>query len=80
MTPSVRIAAKFGVSVQAILDANGLNWSSIIYTGRTLIIPGVGPTPRGSAADRRHPLAGDGGERTTISASDSPSAFQSTGW
>ncbi len=37
----IRIAAKFGVSVQSILDANGLNWSSIIYTGRTLTIPGV---------------------------------------
>lgn len=42
-----RIAAKFGVSVQAILDANGLGWSSIIYAGRTLIIPGVGSNPAG---------------------------------
>ncbi|MHB1171077.1 MAG: LysM peptidoglycan-binding domain-containing protein [Lacisediminihabitans sp.] len=36
-----RIAARFGVSIQSILDANGLGWSSIIYTGRTLTIPGV---------------------------------------
>ncbi|GAB3045831.1 hypothetical protein GCM10027052_30460 [Parafrigoribacterium mesophilum] len=33
------IAGKFGVSIQSILTANGLNWSSIIYTGRTLVIP-----------------------------------------
>ncbi|HEU4849520.1 MAG TPA: LysM peptidoglycan-binding domain-containing protein [Terrimesophilobacter sp.] len=35
------IAAKFGVSIQSLLDANGLTRSSIIYAGRTLVIPGV---------------------------------------
>ncbi|WP_262405989.1 LysM peptidoglycan-binding domain-containing protein [Protaetiibacter sp. SSC-01] len=35
------IAKKFGVSIQSLLDANGLGWSSIIYAGRTLTIPGV---------------------------------------
>lgn len=35
------IARSFGVSIQSILDANGLSWSSIIYSGRTLTIPGV---------------------------------------
>lgn len=35
------IAARFGVSIQAILSANGLSISSIIYAGRTLVIPGV---------------------------------------
>ena len=35
------IAQKFGVSIQSILDANGLGWSSIIYAGRSLTIPGV---------------------------------------
>jgi LysM repeat protein len=35
-----RIAAKFGVTAQAILEANGLSWSSIIYGGRSLTIPG----------------------------------------
>ena len=35
------IAAKFGVSIQAILAANGMGWSSIIYSGRTLVIPSV---------------------------------------
>jgi LysM repeat protein len=34
------VAVRFGVTVQDILNANGLNWSSIIYAGRTLTIPG----------------------------------------
>jgi LysM repeat protein len=34
------IAKKFAVTVSAILKANGLTTSSIIYAGRTLIIPG----------------------------------------
>lgn len=35
------IARSYGVTVQAILSANALGWSSIIYSGRTLIIPAV---------------------------------------
>ena len=35
-----RIAAKFKVSTQSVLTANGLGWSSIIYPGQTLAIPG----------------------------------------
>lgn len=34
-----KIAAKFGVTSQAILNANNLTWSSIIYGGHTLVIP-----------------------------------------
>lgn len=40
-----KIAAKFGVSVQAILTANGLGKTSIIYAGKTLVIPGVATAP-----------------------------------
>jgi N-acetylmuramoyl-L-alanine amidase len=36
------IAARFGVGVQAVLDANGLSRSSTIYVGRSLTIPAVG--------------------------------------
>lgn len=36
-----RIASKFGVTTQAILTANGLGWSSIIYPGQSLAIPGA---------------------------------------
>lgn len=34
------IAHRFGVSISAVLAANGLSASSIIYAGRTLVIPG----------------------------------------
>jgi N-acetylmuramoyl-L-alanine amidase len=42
------IATKFGVSIQAILNANGLSWSSLIYTGRAIVIPAVIVTPAGT--------------------------------
>jgi len=36
------IAARFGVTTQAVLTANGLGWSSIIYPGQTIAIPSGG--------------------------------------
>lgn len=38
------IAKKFGVTVAAVLSANNLTASSMIYAGRTLVIPGVATT------------------------------------
>jgi len=38
-----RIAARFGVSVESVLSANGLGWSSIIYPGQTIAIPATTP-------------------------------------
>jgi N-acetylmuramoyl-L-alanine amidase len=35
------IADRFGVSTLSILTANGLGWSSIIYPGQSIAIPGV---------------------------------------
>jgi N-acetylmuramoyl-L-alanine amidase len=37
------IAARFGMTTQAVLDANGLGWRSIIYPGQQLRVPGAGP-------------------------------------
>ncbi len=34
------IAAKFGLATQTVLSANGLAWTSIIYPGQTIAIPG----------------------------------------
>jgi len=34
------VAGSAGVSVQSVLDANGLGWSSIIYPGQVLALPG----------------------------------------
>ena len=39
------IARKFGVTIAAVLSANGLSASSIIYAGRTLVIPGASVQP-----------------------------------
>lgn len=38
------IARRHGVSVGSVLTANALSWSSIIYPGQTLVIPGA-PVP-----------------------------------
>jgi LysM repeat protein len=43
------IAARFGVSTQALLDANGLSWSSVIYAGRELVIPSGGGSSSGGS-------------------------------
>lgn len=34
------IASRFGVSTQSVLEANGLGWSTIIYPGQSIVIPG----------------------------------------
>jgi len=44
------IATKYSVSVQGILNANGLTWSSIIYGGRSLVIPGPKPASSDTGA------------------------------
>ncbi len=42
------IASRFGVSMSSLLAANGLTMSSIIYAGRTLIIPSTGSSSASS--------------------------------
>ena len=52
------IAQRFGVTVQAILAANGLTSASIIYAGRKLVIPGVtGPAATSTASTTGSPTA-----------------------
>ncbi|UYN84366.1 MAG: LysM peptidoglycan-binding domain-containing protein [Microcella sp.] len=58
------IAARFGITTQSILDANALTWSSIIYPGQWLTIPGhessstiPAPSIRESASDAEIELA-----------------------
>ena len=46
------IADAAGVSVQSLLDANGLGWSSIIYPGQSLTLPGHA-APSAVATDQR---------------------------
>ena len=49
------IAARFGVATQAVLTANGLGWSSIIYAGQTIAIPGAATTATVSNAAKAAP-------------------------
>jgi LysM repeat protein len=49
------IARRFGVTIPAILSANGLSTSSIIYTGRTLVIPGGAAAAPGASAPGLQP-------------------------
>ena len=48
------LAAAHGVSVSALLSANGLTYTSTIYAGKTLVLPASGPSlsaeQRGNAA------------------------------
>ncbi|WP_439563874.1 LysM peptidoglycan-binding domain-containing protein [Microcella sp.] len=61
------IAARFGISTQSLLDANGLAWTSIVYPGQALVIPGriaepaIAPAPVvGLAADAPADAPGPG--------------------
>jgi len=48
------LAAQFGVSTQSILDASGLTWTSIVYPGQLILVPGRVPAP----TPARAPLVG----------------------
>lgn len=45
-----KIAGVAGVPVQSVLEANGLGWSSVIYPGQTITIPGGAPVLQASPA------------------------------
>jgi N-acetylmuramoyl-L-alanine amidase len=65
-----KIAAKFGVTLAKLLKANDLSMSSIIYTGHTLVIPGVATTTTSSTGSGTVTLLNDeqeGNARTIIS-------------
>lgn len=76
------IASRFGVSIQDILTANGLGWSSVIYAGRTLAIPGASSAPTVTPAAVVTPAAtpaastsNSGGQTYTIVAGDTISGI-----
>lgn len=52
-----RIAARFGTTVQAIVQANGLSNPNLIYVGQQLIIPATVPVPPPSHAVAPPPVA-----------------------
>ncbi len=52
------LAHRYGSTVQAIVDANGLDSRATIYVGTTLVIPGDAPAPSPApAASRTHTVA-----------------------
>jgi len=67
------IASRFGVTTQAVLAANGLRWSSIIYPGQTIAIPAGGHAATSAApAPSATPSTGTS---YTIKAGDTLSAL-----
>jgi LysM repeat protein len=64
------IAAMYGVTVQALMQANGLKNPNLIYAGQKLIIPGCGGSPThpcvGCATPPPPPPSGGGGCYTYI--------------
>lgn len=46
------IAKRHGITTNAVLSANGLGWSSIIYPGQTIKIPGSAPSVPGLTAEQ----------------------------
>lgn len=68
------IAARFGISTQAVLDANGLGWRSIIYPGQALAIPGtVAATAVGATDAPAAPaVGGDADEVLAMPVSERP--------
>lgn len=51
------IAARYGVATAALLAANGLSWSSIIYPGQRLAVPAPSPMRIASAVTPAAPAA-----------------------
>jgi len=70
------IAGRFGVTTQAVLTANGLGWSSIIYPGQTIAIPAGGSPAAASSAPAAPPAAPPAASTSyTIVAGDTLSAL-----
>lgn len=73
------IARRNGVSIAAVFSANGLGWSSIIYPGQKIAIPGAAaptpaPAPAPAAPPAMVPVAATGAAYT-IRAGDTISAI-----
>ena len=71
------IAAAHGVSTSALLDANGLGWSSIIYPGQTLALPGSTSGASATTAPRAAatPTASTSGSSYIIRTGDTVSSI-----
>lgn len=74
-----RIAARFGVTTQAVLTANGLSWSSIIYPGQTIAIPGSALAAESVSSVTPIPATDESGDPPTTPVVSTPApVIQST--
>lgn len=71
------IAQRHGVSIKAVLNANRLGWSSIIYPGQKLTIPGSGGVSDAVPASSSTPVrvAASSGGKHVVKAGDTISAI-----
>ena len=64
------IAAQYGTSVQAIMDASGLTDANYIYVGQQLVVPGAGGVVQAASAPAANsgaaPAGGGGGGTTYV--------------
>ncbi|MCW4459393.1 LysM peptidoglycan-binding domain-containing protein [Microbacterium sp. MPKO10] len=79
-----RIASRHDVSTQSLLDANGLSWSSVIYPGQKLTIPGAGKSSGHSDSSTSDSTKSDSktsdnakGSTYTVVSGDTPSSIAS---
>jgi LysM repeat protein len=82
-----RIAARFGTTVQALVQANNIVNPNLIYVGQVLIIPGVGPQPTPpiqptapGPTSTPQPGAFDFGGQTQTFANPQPMKDSGMGW
>lgn len=68
------IAARFGVTTKALLAANGLTASSIIYPGQTIIITTGGGSSSGGSSSGGSSTSGSGGSVTVLTAEQEANA------
>src|SRR4029079_5750463 len=48
------IAAFYGVTLQSMVDANGITNINLVTVGQALLVPGTGPAPAGTPAPEAH--------------------------
>ena len=70
-----KIGARFGVSYQAIAQANGISNPNLIYAGQTLTIPGRGPAPAPAPVPAPAPAPSGGSVQHVVQPGDSLSAI-----
>ncbi|GAA1210152.1 muramidase family protein [Rhodoglobus aureus] len=72
------IANKFGISTISVMSANGLGWSSIIYPGQTIVIPGNLSAPAEDTQEYDFTTDNNDGDTADADAGTTDNADEST--